>query len=182
MSTDNTQIESAQADDDTASADLINRYRGGVALLRESLDGLSPQQLLAYPIPGKMSAQEVVCHVVDADQYLADRMKRTIATERPLLVGVESADYPVPLSYARRDIELDVALLTATRAQMAADLDRLDEDSWHRTAIHTETGMVTLRQLLLHAIRHLEGHVEAIREKRAALGIAERTSSTGDGS
>ena len=118
-----------------------------------------------------MSTQEVVCHVADADPYLADRMKRTIAMDHPLLVGVDGWLYLEALNYHDRDIELDLALVDATRAQMAADLERLDEGVWDRTAIHTETGLVTLGQLLLHTVNHLEGHVAAIDEKRRALGL-----------
>ena len=164
-------IAQAQADDGRSAAELIGAYRGGPTLLRQSVSGLSREELLAYPVPGKMSAQEVVCHVVDADQFLADRMKRTIATDLPLLVGVNGIAYLKALHYAERDLSLDFALIEATRAQMAADLDRLGGDAWHRTAIHTETGLVTLRGLLLHAVRHLERHVAAIEEKRRALGI-----------
>lgn len=42
--------------------------------------------------------------------------------------------------------------------------------SWQRTAVHGETGLVTLRQLLLHAINHLRHHLRFVAEKRAALG------------
>ncbi len=164
-------VAQAQADDDRPSSELIGAYRRGPALLRESVADLSREQLLAYPVAGKMSAQEVVCHVVDADQFLADRMKRTIATDLPLLVGVNGIAYLDALHYAERDLALDFALIEATRTQMAADLGRLGEDAWARTAIHTETGLVTLRGLLLHAVRHLERHVDAIHEKRRALGV-----------
>lgn len=79
--------------------------------------------------------------------------------------------YPEALGYSERDVELDLALVDATRNQMAADLDRLDEDAWQRSAIHSETGLVTTRGLLFHAIRHLEGHVETIQAKREAMGV-----------
>jgi len=118
-----------------------------------------------------MSSLEVVCHVVDADQYMCDRMKRTIATERPLLIGVESVDYLVPLHYHDRDPELDLRLLEVQREQMAADLDLVPAEAWERSAIHSEVGLLTLRQILAHAVRHLESHIEAIAEKRAALDI-----------
>jgi uncharacterized damage-inducible protein DinB len=166
-------VARAQADDERPPAALIAAYREGPELLRRSVAGMTHEQLLAYPIAGKMSAQEVVCHVVDADQFLADRMKRTIATDLPLLVGVNGILYLEALRYADRDLSLDFTMLDATRAQMAADLGRLAPEAWERTAIHTETGLVTLRSLLLHAIRHLEGHVEAIREKRFAMGMGE---------
>lgn len=171
MPTDYAQIAAAQDDDGSPVADLIARYRRGPELVRASIAGLTGDQLLAHPIEGKMSAQEVVCHIADCDQFLADRMKRIAAMERPLLVGADGWLYPAALGYAERDLALDLALLEATRAQMAADLDRLPADAWARTGIHTETGLVTLRQMLLHTIRHVEHHIGTIEEKRAALGV-----------
>lgn len=171
MSTDYAQIAAAQIDDGAPVTDLIERYREGPALLGEAVAGLTPDQLLAYPVPDKMSVQEVVCHVADCEQFLADRLKRIAAMERPLLVGVDGWTYVDALHYARRDIELDLALVLATRAQMAADLERLDPEAWERTGVHTETGLVTLRQMLLHTIRHLEHHVGTIRDKRIALSL-----------
>jgi uncharacterized damage-inducible protein DinB len=118
-----------------------------------------------------MSTQEVVCHVAYCEQFLADRMKRCIALERPLLVGVDGWHYPEALHYNERDLEIDLVLVDATRAQMAADLGRLTEETWSRVAIHTETGLVTLRQLLLHTLNHLEWHVGTIDDKRIAMGL-----------
>jgi uncharacterized damage-inducible protein DinB len=164
-------VAEAQADDGRPVSELIEAYRRGPRLLRDSIAGLTRDQLLERPITGKMSTQEVVCHITDAEEYLADRMKRTVAMERPLLVGVDGWLYLEALRYHERDIELDLALVEAVRAQMTGDLERFDESAWGRTAIHTETGLVTLRQLLLHTINHLEGHVAAIEEKRRALGV-----------
>ena len=36
-------------------------------------------------------------------------------------------------------------------------------------AVHSETGLVTLRQLLLHAVNHLRHHPRFVAEKRAAI-------------
>lgn len=172
MADDRALVERAQADDDSSADELVERYLSGTALLRDTIAGMTPEQVRSRPIAGTMTSQEVVCHVVDADQYMADRMKRTIATDRPLLVGVESVDYLEPLHYTERDLALDLRLLDATRQQMAADLRRITPEAWQRTAVHSESGLVTLRRLMLHTIRHLEHHVAAIRDKRAALGLS----------
>jgi uncharacterized damage-inducible protein DinB len=159
-------------DDATASPTvLIERYLAGTALLRDAVTDMTPEQLAAHPIAGKMSSQEVVCHIVDADQFMADRMKRTISTDRPLLMGVDGITYLEALKYAERDLDLDLRLIEITREQMAADLRRVPASAWERDAIHSEIGLVTLRRLFLHTIRHLESHVAAIAEKRAALGL-----------
>jgi uncharacterized damage-inducible protein DinB len=149
---------------------LLAAYRRGPAILLASIAGLGAEDLRARPIEGKMSSLEVLCHIVDSDQFMCDRIKRTIATERPLLIGVESADYPMPLHYHDRDLEIDLRLFEAQREQLAADLGRMDASVWARTAVHSEAGLVTVLDLFEHAVDHLESHVETIAEKRAALG------------
>jgi uncharacterized damage-inducible protein DinB len=165
------QVAAAQGDDGRSVVELVAAYVAGPRLLREVVHGMSLEQLRARPVEGKMSSLEVLSHVADCEQFLADRMKRTAATEHPLLVGIDATPYLEVLHYQERDPELQLELVDVTRRQLAADLARLGDDAWLRPAVHTETGLVTVRQLLLHAIRHLEYHVETIREKRRALGL-----------
>jgi len=152
-------------------AELIAAYRSGPRELRDAIVGMDVQALRARPIPGKMSSLEVLCHIVDSDQFMCDRVKRTIATPEPTLMGVESADYPGPLSYQERDPELELRLLEVQREQLAEDLDRLAPEVWLRTAIHSENGIQTLHEIFHHAVEHLQAHVLAIAEKRDAMGL-----------
>ena len=168
---DATVVRNAQSEDDRTAAQLIEAYRLGVRLLEEAVRHMDAEQIRARPVSGKMSSLEVLCHVADCDQFLADRLKRTIATERPLLLGVDATTYLTRLRYHDRDPQLQLRLLAVTREQMAADLDRRGPEDWLREAVHSESGVVTVRQELLHAIRHLERHVAAIVEKRDALGL-----------
>ncbi len=158
-------------DDGAPAADLVDRYMAGAAMVRAAVQGMDREALVARPIAGKMSTLEVVGHLADADQFLADRMKRTIALDRPLLLGVDGETYLDALRYQHRDAELQVALIEATRDQLATDLRRLPGEAWERVAVHSEVGLITLRQQLLHAIRHVEAHCAAIAEKREALGL-----------
>ncbi|HEX9093168.1 MAG TPA: DinB family protein [Coriobacteriia bacterium] len=173
MTADETaQVTRAQADDDRPAADLVAEYLRGAQRLREAVDGMDAAALRARPIEGAMSSLEVLCHVADCEQFLADRMKRTAGTERPLLLGIDASTYLEALNYHDRDPVLELELVDVTRRQMAGDLARLDAAAWSRTAVHSETGLVTLRQLLLHAIRHLDHHIGTIAEKRRALRLA----------
>ena len=164
-------IPAASQLEPNSPAGLLGRYVRGAEALRDAIAGLDAEALRARPIAGKMSALEVACHIVDSDQFMCDRMKRTIATERPLIIGVESADYPEPLRYHERDVALDLRLLESQREQMAADLAKLAPEAWERTAVHSEIGLVTLLDLFEHAVDHLESHVVTIAEKRAAMGL-----------
>lgn len=67
--------------------ELLAAYRKGPELLREAVAGMDGDALRARPIPGKMSTLEVLCHIVDSDQFMCDRVKRTIAIDKPLAFG-----------------------------------------------------------------------------------------------
>ncbi len=165
-------VAAAQKDDPGLTlAELIARYEQGAAALRAAVSGLTVEQLRARPIPGRWSLIELVCHVADCEQFFADRMKRTAAMDRPLLIGADGFRYADPLRYPDHDLEEELLLVEITRRQMARVLRLLAPETWQRTAVHSETGLVTLRQLLLHANNHLTHHLAFAVEKRGALGM-----------
>jgi len=163
-------VEYAQRDDNTLTvADLISAYEKGVEQLRVAVAGMTGEQLRSRPVAGKWSTLEVVCHIADCEQLFADRMKRTVAMDRPLLLRADGFRYPEALRHQEHDLEQELDLLAVTRRQMARTLRLVAPDAWHRTAVHSETGLVTLRQLLLHAINRLRHHLRFVAEKRAAM-------------
>lgn len=170
MPDSNSPVAAITANPESPAA-LLVRYAAGADVLRASIHGLDAEALRARPIAGKMSSLEVVAHIVDADQFMCDRMKRTISTDRPLLMGVDGITYLEHLRYHERNPDLDIRLLEVQREQMLADLQRLPAESWERAAIHSEVGALTLHRLLAHAVRHLESHVDTIAEKRTAMGL-----------
>jgi uncharacterized damage-inducible protein DinB len=166
------QVADAQRDDTSVPvADLISAYETGIEELRAAVAGMSVEQLRSRPVPGKWSTLEVVCHIADCEQFFADRMKRTVAMERPLLLSADGFRYPEPLRYQEHDVEEELDLVAVTRRQMARTLRMVAPDALQRTAVHSETGLVTLRQLLLHAINHLRHHLRFVAEKRAAMAV-----------
>lgn len=163
-------VAAAQNDDSLIGvAELIAAYERGIDSLRAAVANLTDAQLLSRPIPGKWSILEVVCHIADCEQFFADRMKRTLALDRPLLIGVDGFHYPEFLQYQAHDLTEEIELVAVTRRQMIRILHLISRDAWERDAVHSETGLVTLRQLLLHAIKHLQHHLRFVDEKRAAM-------------
>jgi uncharacterized damage-inducible protein DinB len=172
-------ISTIQQDDPSLEpAQLIAGYDAGADLLRSAVAGMTRDELLARPVAGKWSTLEVVCHICDAEQFFADRLKRTLAMNRPLLLGADPDRYPEAVRYHDRDLEEELALVALTRRQVARVLKLVPDEAWLRTAVHSEGGLVTLRQLVLHATRHLTHHVRFIEEKRHALGISNTTPKT----
>jgi uncharacterized damage-inducible protein DinB len=163
-------VAEAQTDNTNLTvAELILAYERGSDELRASVSGMTDEQLRTRPIPGKWSTLEVVCHIADCEQFFADRMKRTAAMDHPLLIGVEGFLYAERLGYQQHNLAEELDLVAITRRQMARVLHLVSADVWQRTAVHTEKGLMTLRQLLLHAINHMRHHLQFMAEKRAAL-------------
>jgi uncharacterized damage-inducible protein DinB len=163
-------MRKTQEDDNSlGSVELVAAYQQGIEDLRSVVAGMTAAQILARPISGKWSTQEVVSHLADTEIYYTDRMERTIALERPLLMGVDERPYPERLNYQTFDLAEQLDLFTALRRHATRILRRLPPEAWQRTAVHSETGLVTLRQLVLQAVRHVRHHLPFIAEKRAAL-------------
>jgi hypothetical protein len=159
-----------QHDDTTLTiADIITAYGQGIEELRSSVAGMSRDQVLARPFPGKWSTQEVVSHVADTEIYFTDRIERTIIMDRPLLMAVDERPYIQHLGYQEFDLAEQLDLFTALRRHVVRILKMKSADVWQRTAIHTGTGLVTVRQLVLQSVRHARHHLPFIAEKRAAL-------------
>ena len=113
-----TTVANAQRDDAALTvADLISAYEKGVEELRLAVAGMTVGQLRSRPVAGRWSTLEVVCHIADCEQFFADRLKRTVALNRPLLLGVDGSRYPEPLRYQEHDLgeELDLVASPAAR-------------------------------------------------------------------
>jgi hypothetical protein len=153
-------------------AELLTEYEAGPELLRRAVAGLTPEQLRARPVEGRWSTLEVVCHLADFEPVLADRIKRILALEKPLLMGADEKLFATRLAYHDRDVAEELAIVEATRRQMARILRAAPPDAGTRTGIHSERGVVTLEQMLAGATRHIVHHCTFIQEKRTALGLS----------
>jgi hypothetical protein len=165
-------MAATQRDDESVgTADLIAAYEQEVEDLRSAVAGMTAEQVLCRPIPGKWSTLEVVAHLADTEIYFTDRIERTIALERPLLMGVDERPYPERLNYQAFDLAEQLDLFTALRRHGTRILRLQPPEAWLRVAVHSETGLVTLRQLVFQAVRHVQHHLPFIAEKRVALGV-----------
>ncbi len=156
----------------TTPAELAENYLAGIAALRKAVTGMTRDQLLARPVPGRWSTLEVVCHIADFEPIFADRMKRVIALgDTPLLLVADENLFAGKLIYQERDVEEELAVVEATRVQAARIFRSLHPAQLELTGCHSKRGILTLRQVIQGAIDHIPHHVKFILEKRTALGI-----------
>ena len=150
---------------------LIEQYLSGPAQLRKAVAGMTRDQLAARPVAGKWSTLEVICHIADFEPVYADRMKRVIAEEGPLLLSGDPDLFQARLAYANRDVDEELNLIQVVRSQLSRILKTLPDADFARTGKHSVDGPIALSVLLERITKHIPHHVTFIEEKRKALGL-----------
>jgi hypothetical protein len=150
---------------------LINEFAAGPQLLREAVKGMSREQVTARPVAGKWSTLEVVCHVADFEIVGADRIKRVIAENKPTLPDGDENLFAKGLAYHSRELDEELQVVGAIRAQVARVLRTLKDEDFARIGNHSAAGPLTLLQLVERGTNHIKHHVKFVEEKRKALGV-----------
>jgi hypothetical protein len=153
---------------------LIDDYISGPALLRQAVAGMTQEQLVARPIPGKWSTLEVICHLADFEIVGADRIKRVIAENEPTLFGGDEKIFAARLAYHQRNAEEELLLIELIRKQVARILRTLKPEDFQCRGIHSEVGPLTLEALVQRRSCHIPHHIRFIEEKRKVLGLPEQ--------
>ena len=153
--------------------ELADQYLAGAAQLRAAVAGMTREQLVARPVAGKWSTLEVVCHISDFDPILVERMKRilALASDVPLLLAADENLFLKALNYDARDVNEELAVIDATRAQMARIIRGLTPEQLQLTGNHNKRGLQTLEKVIQMACNHVPHHLAFIAEKRKALGV-----------
>ena len=155
---------------------IIDQFESGGEKLGLAIRGLSREDLLTKPAAdapkgvGKWSIQQVVMHLCDSDLCYADRMKRVIAEDDPILQAYDENKWIAALRYEDQDAQRAIELINLVRIQMTNILRRMPDNAFDRAGRHSERGRLTLRNLLETATNHLEHHLRFIHAKRAAMG------------
>jgi hypothetical protein len=150
--------------------DLIEGYAAGADVLGRSIQGLDRGELLAFPLPGTWSIQQIVLHMMDSDLIASDRMKRVAAEDHPTLIGYNETAFAKTLAYDHIPAQDACEVFRLNRRITAELLRRLPDSAFQRTGLHNERGELTLEHLVTGYIEHLDHHLKFIKEKRKLLG------------
>lgn len=150
---------------------VIARYAGGGPLLAYAVADLNPDQEQARPGPGKWSIAELVCHLVDTDLVYAERMKRIIAEDEPVLQAFDENAWIARLDSQNMPVEEAVNLFVANRHWMTRILRTCSEADFARVGFHSEEGPQTLAHQLSYMVNHVDHHLRFLFSKRGNLGV-----------
>lgn len=148
---------------------VIDQYLQGPTVLRQAIQGMTPHEIKARPFSDKWTTLEVLAHLADFEPIFAERMKRIISHDRPLLMVADENLFAKDLFYAARDAEEEMTIIATTRSQLGRILKSLPIDASIRAGVHSQKGLVSLEAVLTSAVGHINHHVKFIHEKREAM-------------
>lgn len=147
----------------------LDDYEKGGSELLAAYRGLTKDQLLAVPIPGTWSLQQIAIHMLESDLIATDRMKRIASMDRPLLIGYDENAFSKLPGVNDIDAQEACQLFASNRKMTAIMLRQLPEEAFSRFGIHNESGKVTLAEMIEKYIEHLNSHMVHVHKKKAMV-------------
>ena len=152
------------------SRDPFEVLRGTPAALRQSVAGLSAQQLSMPEAAGKWSVQQVVQHLADTELVGGFRFRMVLAHDGPMLPGYDQDLWADRLRYQDADIDTGLGDFTTLRASNLRLLERATEADLQRVMRHAERGEESLGTMIRLYAGHDLIHMRQIARIRAAIG------------
>jgi uncharacterized damage-inducible protein DinB len=149
--------------------DVLHRYGRGAELIRHAVAGLSRNEMLAHPVPGTWSIQQIVVHLLESDLIATHRMKRVIAEDNPSLTAYDESRFAKVLFYDAEPIDEILTMFALNRAQMLRILRRLPDAAFRRIGTHNQRGELTLTQMVQDYVDHVDHHLQFVFKKRVLL-------------
>lgn len=125
--------------------------------------GAEPTVLARSYAPGKWTMRELLLHLADTEAVVLDRLKRTLADEKPLLWAYDENRWQQHLFPASRDLAVAGRLFTAAREAIIELAALASPEQQGRLAVHSENGRRSFTQLVRMAHEHTAHHLEQLR-------------------
>jgi hypothetical protein len=146
--------------------ELLERFRRGGELLAVVTTGVAGAETDYSPAPGKWCIRQIVSHLADSEMVGATRLRRVIAEENPPLMAFDQDAWATKLDYSRRKLSHAVETFRRIRGENYELLKSQPEEAWARSGNHSESGPLTLLQLLRGYAGHAESHAKQIQSIR----------------
>lgn len=151
--------------------ELMAQLRDLPAKLEDALNGLVDEQLDASESEGEWSIRQVVHHLADAHINAFVRTKLILTEDNPALKVWEQERWAVLPDTTKQPVQPSLLILRGVHARWSALLETLPEDSWKRTGVHPESGVLRLDDILRTYAGHGENHLRQIARARAANNL-----------
>ena len=148
---------------------LIRQYAAGYDEVVQALKGFPEESLSAHPIPGKWSAREIVHHLADSESISAQRLRKLLVEEFPVIFGYDQEKFAILLRYNLRDTAPALEAFRSARASTLQLIETMTEEDWKLKGWHTEHGLYSADLWLEIYAAHAHNHAAQIRRLKEHL-------------
>jgi len=135
-----------------------------------AIRGQSEAMLSRRPDARNWAANEVVCHLRDAEELFMVRFETIMASDEPALTALDPDRWASERQYSKNDAGEAVAAFRRRRQESLAFLRKLDPEQWQRGGVHPVRGRFTLDDFATLMAWHDDNHLDQL--KRALAGKA----------
>ena len=139
-------------------------------LAEQAVKGLREQQLdTPYRVNG-WTVRQVIHHLADSHMNAFIRTKLILTEENPTLKTYEQEEWAKTTDASAFSVEGSLNILKGLHGRWVHLLRSTKTESWKRTAMHPEKGLITLDDIVELYARHGENHVAQITGLRSVRG------------
>ncbi len=150
-------------------AECIDQIRRFPNELRVAIQGLTPDQLTARPLPGEWSVAQNVHHLADSHMNSFIRLKLVLTEQTPTIRPYDQDAWAELVDANEADVELSLRLLDGLHARWSKLFAALSLEQRARPGLHPESGPISPDTLLRDYADHCQAHLNQIARTRAAL-------------
>ena len=151
-------------------AEKISKIQSLPPEAEAAVKGLTDQQLDTPYREGGWTPRQVIHHLADSHMNAFIRMKLILTETNPTLKPYDQEEWAKLPDTAKLSVQASLSILKGLHERWTALLKSTTDSDWSRTALHPESGTVTLESLLNTYARHGANHVQQITSLRTAKG------------
>jgi hypothetical protein len=145
-------------------ARLIERYRDGYKVVVEAMDGITDEEL-DHSATDDWTPRQIANHLADSEMESATRIRRLLAMAEPTILGYDEKAFADRLP-SDRPVEPSLQAMRWARESTSHLLERMTDEDWQRSGIHTESGRYTAEGWLRIYAAHAHDHAAQIKRAR----------------
>ncbi|MFI5281645.1 MAG: DinB family protein [Candidatus Dormibacterales bacterium] len=143
---------------------LIARYRDGHHEVMDALSGITEAEL-DRSASGEWTPRQIAHHLGDSEMMSALRIRRLLTEAEPVIQGYDEMAFATKLT-SDRPIHPSLEAMHWAREATSQLLDRLSEEDWKRSGMHSESGPYSVEDWLTIYAKHAHDHAAQIRRSR----------------
>ena len=144
------------------SEEEFTTYANAPSRISTLIQGLDNAALNHTPAKDEWSIHEILVHLADSELVGSWRIRKAIAEPGTTIQAYNEAIWAQAMNYNNQDSSAAIQLFSALRASNTLLLRSLPNEVWEHTVVHSEEGTMSLYDVFVTYIRHIDTHIQQI--------------------